>query len=186
MEKRALIGILAALFLASLLSACFVSDDPLLNARNAKAKALWSGGAEICQFSSRNEAAECDRSLIVQTETGSFFIVSDDDERTELRFRKVARNGWIVQAHEAGDDDGYFYLVASRKKNEVTISMMDCDALPEKLRNEMIEADELISDDAMTVKVCMPQSVNALERVGRLYLKGEIEPEGFMVMRPAP
>jgi hypothetical protein len=169
-----------------LLAACFVSEEPLLNERNASAAAMWSGASEICQFSEDDAAPECDEALVIRAENGSYFIVSDDDERTELRFRKIARGGWIVQAHEAGDDDGYFYLVASRQKKELKLSMMDCDALPEKMRAEMIDAGELVADDSMTINVCMPQSVKALERVGRFYLKGELESEGFMVLRPRP
>lgn len=186
MDKRATLRVLAALSVMSLLTACFVSEDPLLNERNAKASALWSGGAEVCTVSPREETPECNRAVIAPTETGSVFLVTEDDERTELRFRRLTRNGWLAQANEAGDEEGYFYLVASRKNNEVRISLMDCDALPEKLRTKMIEDGELISDATLTINVCSPQSLKALERVGRLYLKGDIEPEGYMVLRPVP
>ena len=154
---------------AAMLSGCLVSETPVLDASNGKAKPLKPGSYIMCPVS--DEEDECKTFEILRDDTGLYQFVAEDEEPTLMRFRRVGHRGYAVQTLE--DDDAYMYYYGKGSSKRFTLTMMLCEQLPTDLRATLIEDGDLQSDSD-DFETCTVNTVGGLIGAARAYHRGEV------------
>jgi hypothetical protein len=144
------------------LSACLISETPLLDATTGKATPFAAGDYTACQVDADQTEPDCKGTAIAYDGTGRYsFVVEGEDEATLVRFRKVGKAGWLAQLGGADDDDdGFFYFVARETGDGFTLTMIVCEDIPKSIRNKYKARDEMEVDESASV--CTASSLAAV------------------------
>ena len=168
-------GTIAAILV---IGGCLVSREPVLDEANGKATPLAAGSYKACPVDEGEE--DCARLNVTIDETGLYTMVAEDNaaDITKMRMRRIARNGFAVQAFEVGGQ-GFGYFHARPEDDDFLLTMLMCDQLPEKLRRRLIKKKELVAE-AENFEFCTVGSVSALKAAAKAYHReAGIEGERF-------
>jgi hypothetical protein len=151
-----------AIAAAVALSGCLVSEQPLLNDANAKAKPLAPGRYEAC-----GEDEDC-KTLKITHEGALYSLEPAGEDTTMARFRALGGGAHVAQMWEEGDGS-YFYFYVVKTKDGAKLSMVACDDVSEKTRARLVKSGDLeVSSDAST---CTAKTLKGAERATRDYGK---------------
>lgn len=152
------------------LAGCLVSDDPILTATTGKATPLAPGDYTMCPVSDEADADDCERFAVTVDDTGlyRFQPIEDADDAATMRFRRIARKSYAVQADE---DDGYMYYFGRGGAERFTLTMMLCSSLSEKTRERLISRGDLAAQDD-DFQICDVKNLNGLRAAARDYHRG--------------
>jgi hypothetical protein len=147
--------------LAALLSGCLISKEPLLNARNGAATPLTPGLYESCQFNGDASEPDCQAIQIKLNDEALYtFQVEDEDERSFVRFRRIARDGWLMQI--SGDkDDEYSYFLGETAGDDFVLIWILCDVIPEDVREKYSKRGEMEVDKGKYGSTCIAKTLRA-------------------------
>lgn len=162
--------------IATALSACLVSEEPLLDGSTGKARPVAAGIYDMCPQSGDASDSDCSVVDISVDDTSLYRLQTDDDDVTLLRFLRVRRGAYAVQVGPDDGDDGYAYYFARTRKGSFDLTFMMCEQLPEVLRSKMIENGELTLQDGDD-DTCTVNSIAGLKRAAKAYHRGDIEDE---------
>ncbi len=152
---------------ASLLAGCLVSDEPVLDGRTGKAAPLKDGIYAACEDDERGD--ECDVFQATRREDGAYLFDLEDEPTAVLRFRRIARKAYAVQSAEG---DGYAYYYGQGDSDSFALTLMLCDALPEKLRTRLIDKGDLSSEEE-NFEVCTVETLKGLAAAAKAYHRGQ-------------
>lgn len=163
-----LFSVAATLAATLMLSACLISDTPLLTAKNARALPIDPGSYDACQ-TSESADGDCKVMYVSRNAQGLYkFEISDEAEEgsTLARFRSIGANVWAAQMWESGDES-YHYFVAEKSSGGFSLSMIACEELPKALRDRLAASGDMEVDaDATT---CRAKSVKAVTAAAKAY-----------------
>jgi hypothetical protein len=144
------------------LSACLISETPLLDATTGKATPFAAGDYTACQVDADQTEPDCKGTAITYDDTGRYsFIVEGEDEPTFVRFRKAGQAGWLAQLGGGDDDDdGFFYFAARELSDGFTLAMIVCEDIPKSIRKKYVARGEMEVDDSASV--CTASSLGAV------------------------
>lgn len=167
------------------LGGCLVSEEPVLNEKNGRAKPLRGGDYVMCPISDDADESDCEPLTVTRDKSGLYLFVEDVDEPTQVRFRKIARRAYAAQLME--DSGEYIYYYAKRKGDVLRLTMMLCEQLAPELRDRLIDSGDLSSEDD-DFETCIVESVKGLLDAARAYHRGLItEGEEFTLeFTPVP
>ncbi len=159
---------------AAALAGCLVAETPVLDENTGKATPISAGEYRMCSFDADDAEGDCERISIAIDKTGLYTLAKPDDvdDTAQLRFRRIGRRGYAVQAYE---DDGAMYYYGRGGRKSISLTLMMCDDLSEKTRAKLIERGDLVSDDG-DYGVCEVTSVAGLETAARDYHRGRATP----------
>jgi len=165
------------------LSACLVSENPLLNDDNARGKPLTPGAYESCQYEEGNEGDCVPLDISREGALYRFQPLEEDEEPTLVRFRPIGRGGFLAQMWSE-DDGGYWYFYADRKQGALRMIMIDCQSLPAALRDGLVSKGDLeVEDDG---KTCVAKTLSGAEKAAGAYRGADaIKPDAVMVISKA-
>ncbi len=160
-------------FAALALSGCLVSETPILNAENGKARALKPGDYQMCPLSDDVTPDDCDPIRITKANDYAIHMVNLDDasDVIELRFRRIARSAYAVQQWEVGDD-GYMYYYGKGNAKSFVMTLMICSDLPDRLRADLISKGDLEPEDE-SFDSCVVETADGLVQSAKAYHRGE-------------
>ncbi|MEM9619832.1 MAG: hypothetical protein AAF936_17905 [Pseudomonadota bacterium] len=165
-----------------LLTGCLVSEEPVLDASNGRARPLGEGLHLMCPVN--DEADECQSMTVERDATGLYSFVSESEAPTSMRFRRIGRHGYAAQSQE---DDGYAYYYGAGDARRFRLIMMMCSDLQAALRMRLIERGDLETQDD-NFETCIVKSRNGLTAAAKAYHRGEVENEEEIafVLTPEP
>ncbi|MEM9169543.1 MAG: hypothetical protein AAGC56_07785 [Pseudomonadota bacterium] len=173
---------------ALLLSACFVSEAPLLTDKNARSRPLKPGPHVFCPVDDpdgENRQGDCEAVVVTRADDASYVVTPLEEaepgsveaqmpDALILRFRRVARRGWLGQM-TATDDPEAIYVYARGEKDGVFITVLWCpDALAERVE-PFVEAGAVTRRGGSIDLVCSVSGVEPLEAVARAYHRREVK-----------
>lgn len=171
-----------ALAVSLMLSACLVSDEPLLTHKNARALPIDPGSYDACQTGEEADG-DCKVMQVSRNPQGLYkFEISDEAEEgsTLARFRAIGADAWAAQIWESGDES-YHYFVAEKSGAGLSLSMIACEELPKALRDRLVASGDMEVDaDATT---CRAKSVKAVTASAKAYRA--VEDKDRLVLTPA-
>lgn len=152
------------------LAGCLVSDEPILTAKTGKARPLAAGDYLMCPVSDDADADDCERFAVTVNAGGLYRFEPHDnaDDSATMRFRRIARKSYVVQANEG---DGYMYYFGRGDGARFTLTMMLCSSLSERTRDRLIARGDLAAQDD-NFQICDVKSLNALRAAARDYHRG--------------
>ncbi len=153
------------------LSGCLVSEDPVLDANNGRATPLGPGAYVMCPVG--EEADDCQLMEVSFDASRLYTFASEDEDPTEMRFRRVGHRGYAVQSRE---DDSYVYYYGSGGRHQFQLTMMMCADLPEALRLQLIERGDLETEND-DFETCMVKTRKGLTASASAYHRGKVESE---------
>lgn len=153
----------------ALLTGCLVSEEPVLDASNGRAKPLREGPYLMCPVN--DEADECQSMSVERDAEGLYSFVTEGEAPTKMRFRRIGRRGYAVQSQE---DDGYAYYYGAGDSRRFHMTMMMCPDLPAVLRARLLERGDLETEDG-DFETCIVKSRNGLTAAAKAYHRGEAE-----------
>jgi hypothetical protein len=173
----------SAVFASLLLTGCLVSETPILDANNGKAKPLADGTYQICDGTEDAESAECNTFNVARDDTGAYAFIMEGEDPAAMRFRRVARNAYAVQSAEG---DSFAYYFGSGDSQRFQLTQMNCQHLPDGLRARLIARKDLATEHE-DFEVCTVNTLRGLTEAAKAYHRGvsESEDDVFMVMTPA-
>lgn len=163
-----------------LLSGCLVSDDPVLTAANGHATPLEPGGYQMCEEDEGDEDANCEQFSISADQSGLYIFDAEDEDPTQMRFRRIGRRGYAVQVLE-GDDD-YLYYYGSGDSNLFRMTMMLCADLPDRKRQRLIDNGDLQSDDE-SFETCRVMTLKGLTTAAKIYHRDQDESDEELTLK---
>ena len=165
------------------LSGCLVSEAPVLDDSNGRATPLDPGAYIMCPVDEDED--ECERFEASHDGGGRYLFTKEDDDPAELRFRRVGREGYLVQSRE--DDDVYQYYYGKGDSEKFRMTMMLCADLPETLRGRLIGRGDLESDDD-DFETCTVKTLKGAVDSAKAYHRGKVESEEEIAIEftPAP
>lgn len=171
-------------FVALALSACLVSETPLLDAQSGRGAPLGDGLYDVCQH--EEGEADCTSMDVARDRTGLYRMVvtDDEDDITVVRFRRVGRGAWLTQM--SGEEDGaYFYLYGEKRDEGFTLFLMMCAELPAAVREKYVARGEMeVEDDNFA---CNVKTLAAASAAARAYMKMDRAGDApRIVYRPSP
>lgn len=165
---RKTIELTAAAAACLALSACLISEEPLLDAANGNATPIADGDYVACQTGEEQSEPDCKATAISHDDTGLYrFVVEGEDEVTLLRFRKLALKAWTAQL-SGEDDDDYFYFIAKSGAAAFSLTMIVCEDIPKSIRNKYVKRGEMDVDESASV--CTAKSLRAVTASAKAYL----------------
>lgn len=166
---------------SALLTGCLVSEEPVLDGSNGRARPLSEGPHLMCPV---DEADECQSMTVARDSTGLYSFVAEDDAPTKMRFRRIGRRGYAAQSQE---DDGYAYYYGAGDSRHFRLTMMMCPDLPAALRVRLIERGALETEDD-NFETCIVKNRNGLTAAAKSYHRGEVESEEEIafILTPEP
>lgn len=178
-------GLIAGAALA--LAGCLVSAKPILTAKNGKATPLAPGVYVMCPLSDEADADDCERLTVTVDAAGLYRFQHsvDDDDYVTMRFRRIARESYGVQADE---DDGYMYYFGRGDSDRFMLTMMMCSSLSEKTRDRLIARGDLTAQDD-EFQMCEVNTLDGLKAAARDYHRGRVsssDEDFVLVFTPAP
>jgi hypothetical protein len=146
---RRIIGHAAALAATLTLSACLISETPLLDAMNGKATPLDPGDYNACSVEEEGGEPDCKAMKVSRDETALYrFDAADEDEPTFARFRKIGTGAWVAQL-SSEDDGSYFYFLSEAHGDEFVMALIDCEDIPKAVRDRYVKRGQMeVEDDA--------------------------------------
>ena len=170
--------------LAVLASGCLVSETPILDQKNGRAKPLKAGDYMVCPLGDDAGEDDCESMKVSHDKAGLYTFLKADEKPAFFRFRRVARNGYAVQSAE-GDDGYQYYYGRKHQGGRFDLTMMLCADLPEGLRASLIASSDLASEDD-NFETCIVNSWKGLRMPARAYHRGEIASEESITLRLTP
>ncbi len=167
---------------ALLLAGCLVSEDPVLTASNGSATPIDPGAYVMCQVGEDSDDGDCAAFIIEHDESGLYSFIKEDEEPTQMRFRRIGHRGFAVQLSE---DDGYMYYYGAGNSAQFKLVMMMCSDLPEKMRARLIIRGDLETEDD-DFESCAVKSLKGLTSAARAYHRGEVVSEDDAVLEFTP
>ncbi len=150
------------------LTGCLVSEIALLDASNGRATPLRTGEYQSCPYKDGEMDGECTAVRVTYEKSSGYRIVDDNGEALLVRFRKVARRAYLAQTVGEGDEDGYMYFMAEPDHDNLHMTMIVCEALPEALKTK------LVADGQMEIEsggeVCSVKTLDAALAAAKIYL----------------
>lgn len=173
----------SAAFATLTLGGCLVSETPILDATNGKAKPFEDGLYEICDGTEEADSADCNTFAVERDVTGAYAFTMEDEDPAAMRFRRVARNAYAVQSKE---DDSYAYYFGSGNSQRFRLTLMNCQHLPSMLRARLIARNDLATEHE-DFEFCTVNTLKGLTAAAKAYHRGvsETEDELTMVLTPA-
>ncbi len=165
-----------------LLTGCLVSEEPVLDASNGRARPLGDGPHLMCPVN--DETDECQSMTVERDSTGLYSLIVEGEAPIKIRFRRIGRHGYAAQSQE---DDGYAYYYGAGDRRLFRLTMMMCPDLPATLRTRLIERGDLETQDA-NFETCIVKSRNGLTAAAKFYHRGDVESEEEIafVLTPEP
>ena len=151
----------------ALTTGCLISEEPLLDEKSGRSAPLGEGPYLACEQDEGD--MDCDRVTVSRLDDGAYAFDEEDGARTVLRFRRIAKGGYAVQLQE---DDIYAYYYGAGGRDEFSLALMLCDALPVALRQKLISKGDLSSEDE-AFDVCFVHSRSGLVAAAKAYHRGE-------------
>lgn len=153
------------------LAGCLVSEEPILDAKTGKATPLAPGDYVMCPVSDEAAADDCENFAVTVDDTGLYrFEHSEDaDDAATMRFRRVARQSYAVQAD---DEDGYTYYFGSGDSDGFSLTMMLCSSLSQKTRDRLLVRGDLQTEGDDDIKICEVKTLKGLTAAARDYHHG--------------
>lgn len=184
--RSLLLKSIVAAGVALALAGCLVSEEPVLDERTGKATPLRAGPHQMCPVGEDADDDDCEEIVLSVDETGLYSLSGADGEgdETMLRFRRIARGGYAVQAHE---DDGYVYYYGRGDHKRFELVMMICGSLSAKTRDRLLARSDLESDDE-DFETCVVKSLRGLKAAARDYHFGRASDsdEAVFAFTPLP
>ena len=176
--------IAAAGFAALGLGGCLVSEEPVLDAASGSARPLPPGDYVSCPLDPEKDD-DCQALSVADGGGGLYKMTADDEDPVGMRFRRVGRNAYAVQSDEGGDDYVYYYGAGDAKR--FLLTMMMCSDLPASLRDGLIAAGDLETEDD-DYSTCTVKTLKGLTASAKAYYRGKVESEDKLVLelKPAP
>lgn len=141
------------------LSACLISEEPLLDQRTGRATPFEPGSYRACEIEKDHEP-DCRTAAISRDETRLYrFAVGGEDDVTFMRFRRLAKSAWLAQIY-GEDDEDYFYFLAEREGEDIALTMVVCEGVAENVRERYVARGEMEVDDNATT--CTAKSLSAV------------------------
>lgn len=182
MRSSTILKISFTVLVMGALSACLVSETPVLDASTGKAKPVKPGDYISCPIEDDDDDADCDALTITRDASGLYSVVSGDDEAMKWRFRRVGRGGYAVQVKE---NDGYAYYYGRIAGEALRMTFMQCPALPESLRASLIANGDLESEDD-DFETCAVITVRGLTKAAKAYHRGETQDDEPLTLVISP
>ena len=174
-------NIIIACISGLMLSGCLISDEPVLNASNGRATPVEPGAYQICEEDEDGEEANCEEFNISLDQSGLYKFDAEDEEPTQMRFRRVGRRGYAAQLLE-DDDDTYIYYYGSGDSDLFRLTMMLCADLPDRKRQRLIDKGDLQSDDE-NFETCRVQTLKGLTTAARIYHRDQDESDEELTLK---
>lgn len=170
----------SAFFAAAMLAGCLVSETPLLNDLNARARPLDAGLHQSCQHE-HGEQGDC-RPLDVSLR-GALYVLQPlehDEEPTLARFRAMSGGGFLAQM-SGEEGGGYWYFYADRREDGVRLVMIECESLPATLRDGLARKGALALED--NGRTCVANTLAGAEAAAKAYRgRNAVVPQTFMTL----
>ncbi|NOX95313.1 MAG: hypothetical protein GXP04_09535 [Alphaproteobacteria bacterium] len=154
---------------ALVLTGCLVSEDPILTASNGSATPIAPGAYIMCPLSDDADEEDCEAFTIEHDTSGLYNFIKEDEEPTQMRFRRIGHRGFAVQLSE---DDGYMYYYGAGNSNRFQLIMMMCSDLPEKMRARLIARGDLETEDD-DFESCAVKTIKGLTNAAWAYHRGK-------------
>ncbi len=151
------------------LGGCLVSETAILDERSGRARPLPDGIYLACPVDDAAGDGDCDR-LSVRFQSDRSYRFESDDGPSVLRFRRIARRAYAMQSREGENEFAYYY--AAGGADRLSLTMMMCADLPDKLRGSLLEAGDL-ETDSDDFELCSVKAVRGLVRAAMAYHRGE-------------
>lgn len=176
--------ILAGAF-ALALGGCLVSELPVLDASNGRAKPLADGNYVACPVAHDSDGSDCETLTVIYQDDRSYHFLAEDEDPSVLRFRRVGRGGYAVQAKE--DTDEYAYYYGAGDSDRMTLTWMMCQDLPDGVRSRLLENGDL-ETDSDEYEACQVKTVRGLMDAAKAYHRGQADSDEPITMEltPAP
>lgn len=168
MRPRKNIDRLFAIAAGLALGGCLISEAPLLDAKNGRARPLDPGLYEACEHDGEGGEPEC-KEIDISRDGAALYALSaeDEDETTLARFRRIARGAFLAQLNEAEDDDEYFYFIGETAGEDFVMAMIVCEDIPEAVRAKYSARGEMeVDEDAST---CVVNTLGAATAAAKAY-----------------
>ncbi len=182
---RQFAAFLAVIGGALALTACLVSENPLLDASNARGKPLKPGQYQSCPYEDGKPADDC-AALDISQEGGlyRFQPLEENETPTLVRFRALGAGGFLAQMW-GEDDRGYWYFYAEKAKGALQMMMIDCQSLPASHRDSLVARGDLaLEDDG---KTCVGKTLAGAENAAKAYRGvNAVKPDEVLVISKAP
>lgn len=169
----------AGVALALALSGCLVSETPLFDASNAVAKPLADGAYEGCQVERGQAPADCKDFAIAANSTGLYRIATieeGEEEAVLARFKRVGPGLYALQSWEDADQPQYF--LAAAIDGGISVSLIDCDDLPESLKSRYVARGQL----EVRGDTCVAKTAKAVVAAAKAWSKTEAFKSGDRVV----
>ncbi|HXI88125.1 MAG TPA: hypothetical protein VNH64_11740 [Parvularculaceae bacterium] len=165
--------------LALLLTGCLVSEKPLLDEHNGRATPIAAGDYNACKYYDQNGGApECSRAHVAFDKTGLYSIKidddgDDDDKPLSVRFRRLGGGAWLAQLGETSDTDNMYYI-AEVEGDDFIMALINCEDLPEALRDKYVARGEMKVDTDATIHVttCTANTLGAVAAAAKAFRDG--------------
>lgn len=167
------------------LSGCLISELPVLDASNGRAKPLNDGVYIACPISDEAGEDDCETLTVAYQDDRSYHFLAEDEDPSVLRFRRVGRGGYAVQAKE--DTDEYAYYYGAGDASRMTLTWMMCQDLPDGVRSRLLENGDL-ETDSDEFEACQVKTVRGLMDAAKAYHRGQADSDEPITMEltPAP
>ena len=183
MRSRKILKTCLAAIAAGLLVGCLVSEQQLLDAKSGKAKPLADGSYTSCNLNEDGAKVDCSNFMLTRRSDGAYNFDLEDEERSILRFRRVARGAYVAQSE---DDGVYMYFYGFGDGKELSLVLMNCPDLPNNLRSNLIDGGDMTAEDD-EFSVCKVNTMKGLVGAAKAYHRGDVdyENESVIVLSPA-
>ena len=186
MRSRSFFKVASAVLAFAMLGGCLVSETPLLDASNGNARPFNDGTYIGCSNSDDPEEDDCTTFTVKRLANGALSFINEDEPEDpgEMRFRRIARGGYVVQA---SDDDSYIYYYGAGDPSRFVLTLMECSKLPAALREGLINSGAL-EIDGDSFDVCAVKNLKGLTSAAKAYHRGQVsnEDEASIEFKPVP
>lgn len=158
------------------LGGCLISEAPLLDAKNGRARPLDPGLYEACEHDGEGGEPECKEIDIRRDGAGLYGLRAEgEDETTLARFRRIARGAFLAQLNGSEDEDeDYFYFIGETAGEDFVMAMIVCEDIPEAVRAKYSARGEMeVDEDASTCVVNTLRAATAAAKAYRAATKPE-------------
>ncbi|MEL6369743.1 MAG: hypothetical protein AAFY84_08385 [Pseudomonadota bacterium] len=172
--RKSVLSLFGLAVAAIVLTGCFVSEQPILTEKNARALAFKAGPLLVCPYVKGELDGDCKPGLATNTPNRAMLLAIEKDQTYALRFQSIRRNMWIGQMSPLNQEEGHIYLLARKSRTYLSLGVLACNETDPDLVARLVSEGSLKKAD--NEYVCKIESEGALKDVVRDHLERTVPP----------